>query len=96
MSSLRKASAQDVAARLRSGELSVEDYAKTLLASVEEREHDIHAWAHLDPAQILSEASELDKIPVDQRGQLFGLPFGIKDIFLTQGMASRSTCPGSY
>lgn len=85
MTSLHTASALEVAARLRSAELSVEEYAKALLAVAEKGQARIHAWAYLDPETVLSQARELDKIPIDRRGPLHGLPFGIKDIFLTQG-----------
>lgn len=82
----REPSALEVGARLRSGDQSVEEYAKSLLATVRERNNEIHAWAHLDPEQVLSTAKELDQVPHGQRGPLFGLPVGIKDVFLSQGM----------
>jgi Asp-tRNA(Asn)/Glu-tRNA(Gln) amidotransferase A subunit family amidase len=85
MVSLDQLSALEVAPRLKSGELSVEAYAKALLASIQEREHEIRAWAYLNPELVLSEAKKLDQIPLDQRGPLFGLPIGIKDVFLTKG-----------
>lgn len=85
MTSLHTASALEVAARLRSGEVAVEEYAKALLTVAEKGQARIHVWAYLDPETVLSQARELDKIPVDRRGPLHGLPFGIKDIFLTQG-----------
>ncbi|RJE21239.1 hypothetical protein PHISCL_06421 [Aspergillus sclerotialis] len=69
---------------IQQGEVTVEEYAKSLLARIKEREH-IQAWAYLDPELVLSQARRLDKIPLEKRGPLHGLAVGIKDIALTKG-----------
>lgn len=69
---------------IQQGEITVEEYAKSLLARIKEREH-IQAWAYLDPELVLSQARRLDNIPPEKRGPLYGLAVGIKDIALTKG-----------
>ena len=77
--------ASQVLPELRSGQLSVEDYAKSLLSRIKERDRAVQAWAYLDPEFVLKEARRLDSIPSEKRGPLHGLPIGVKDVFLTKG-----------
>lgn len=65
--------------------ITVEDYAKSLLKRIEDRDHKVKAWAYLNPAQVLEQAKALDKIPKDQRGPLHGVPVGVKDVIYTKG-----------
>lgn len=71
--------------KIRANELTVEDYAKSLLKRIQERDSIVKAWAYLDPVQVLNEARRLDQIPLSQRGPLHGLPVGIKDVIYTKG-----------
>jgi len=43
---------------MRKGSLSVEDYAKSLLARISARDHLVKAWAYLDPEYVLAEAKK--------------------------------------
>lgn len=70
---------------IRSNQLSVEDYARALLERVRERDPQVRAWVFLDENAVLEQARKLDKMPVEKRGPLHGIPVGIKDIFLTRG-----------
>jgi hypothetical protein len=70
--------ATEAVALTRSGKLSVEEYAKSLLAQIEKRDPQVHAWVHLDPAQVLARARELDAVPVEKRGPLHGLAVAVK------------------
>lgn len=72
--------------KIRGNELTVEDYAKSLLKRIERRDSIVKAWAYLDPVQVLNEARRLDRIPVNRRGPLHGLPVGVKDVIYTKGM----------
>ena len=69
---------------IQQGEVTVEEYAKSLLSRIKERE-EIQAWAYIDSELVLSQARALDKIPLEKRGPLHGLAVGIKDIALTKG-----------
>lgn len=80
--------ASQVGALLRNGELTVENYAKSLLARIKERDHIVKAWAYLDPDFVLAQARKLDQIPVEKRGPLHGIAVGVKDVILTKGVPS--------
>lgn len=69
-----------------SGKLTIEDYAKSLLERIKERDAVVKAWAYLDPEQVLEQARALDKVPKDWRGPLHGVPVAIKDIIYTKGL----------
>lgn len=85
MAEFYRLAASDALRLIRQGKLTVEDYAKSLLSRINERDHIIHAWAYLDPDLVISQARRLDSIPPESRGPLHGLPIGIKDIALTKG-----------
>lgn len=71
---------------MQKGDLTVEDYAKSLLARIKERDEVVKAWAYLDPEFVLTQARKLDQIPAEKRGPLHGLAVGVKDVILTKGM----------
>jgi hypothetical protein len=77
--------ATEALARLRAGTLTVEAYAAALLDRIAARDADVRAWAYLDPAAVLQQARALDKVPMEQRGPLHGLPIGVKDVIYTRG-----------
>lgn len=72
---------------MRKGELKVEDYARSLLSRISQRDAQVKAWAHLDPDYVLEQARLLDQIPADQRGPLHGIAIGVKDVILTKGIS---------
>lgn len=72
-------------ALMQKGELTVENYAKSLLGRIKERDHVIKAWAYLNPELVLAEARKLDQIPAEKRGPLHGIAVGVKDVILTKG-----------
>lgn len=77
--------ATEVAAKIKSGELTVVEYAKSLLARIESRDPVVKAWAYFDPQRVLAEAERLDKVPLDQRGPLHGVGVAVKDVIYTKG-----------
>ncbi|RGP77026.1 amidase [Fusarium longipes] len=89
-------SASQALEKLRSGDLSVEQYASSLLDRIQQRNEDVQAWAYLDPNAVLEQARALDKIPLEQRGPLHGLPVGIKDIILTKGKTTTTEFAASF
>ena len=74
---------------LRSGELKVVDYAKSLLSRIQQRDQEVKAWVYLSPNLILQNAQKLDGLPASERGPLHGLPVGVKDIILTKDMPTQ-------
>jgi Asp-tRNA(Asn)/Glu-tRNA(Gln) amidotransferase A subunit family amidase len=77
--------ASQALALMQKGELTVEDYAKSLLARIKARDDIVKAWAYLDPELVLTQARKLDQIPADKRGPLHGVAIGVKDVILTKG-----------
>ncbi len=87
-------SAVEAQRRLVAGEFSATDYAKALLARIEDVEPQVQAWAHLDRAHVLAQAEAADEaralgLPT---GPLFGLPVGVKDIIDTRDLPTEDGC----
>jgi Asp-tRNA(Asn)/Glu-tRNA(Gln) amidotransferase A subunit family amidase len=78
--------ASEALAKLRRNELTVEQYAQSLLQRIQERDDAVRAWAFLDPEYVLEQARALDKVPKGKRGPLHGLPVAVKDVIYTKGM----------
>ncbi|OBT63373.1 hypothetical protein VE03_07216 [Pseudogymnoascus sp. 23342-1-I1] len=78
---------------LQIGALTVEAYVTALLSHIRTSEPTIKAWAHLNSDLVLSQARRLDQLPFSQRGPLFGLPIGIKDIIHTKHMPTSHSSP---
>jgi amidase len=90
MAALCQLSASEALALMHNGALSVEDYAKSILSRIKERDPMIKAWVYLNPDLVLAEAKKLDQIPLNKRGPLHGIPIGVKDVILTKGGQSLS------
>lgn len=77
--------ASEALAQIRSGNLTVEAYATSMFERLRQRNEAVRAWVYLDEDSILKQAKELDKVPVDKRGPLHGLPIAVKDVIYTKG-----------
>jgi Asp-tRNA(Asn)/Glu-tRNA(Gln) amidotransferase A subunit family amidase len=90
-SQLAALSATEAHRRLLAGELSATDYAQALLARVDAVEPQVQAWAHLDRAQLLAQATAADEARArgEPIGPLFGLPVGVKDIIDTADLPTE-------
>ncbi|KAM0342507.1 hypothetical protein ACHAPU_009481 [Fusarium lateritium] len=91
MAELYKLSATDVVARTRDGQLSVEEYAQSLLGRIKERDPLVKGWAYINPDQVLSEARKLDQVSREDRGPLHGVAIAVKDVIFTKDDAKVST-----
>ncbi|MBE3044498.1 hypothetical protein IMZ48_18405 [Candidatus Bathyarchaeota archaeon] len=80
-------------ARIREGGLTVEEYARSLLSRIQERDHVVKAWAHLDPEYVIAQARELDRIEPHNRGPLHGVAIAVKDVIYTRGTFLRRPWP---
>ncbi|KAL4746365.1 hypothetical protein BDW72DRAFT_207420 [Aspergillus terricola var. indicus] len=78
---------------IKDNKLSVENYARSLLSRIESRDPTVQAWAYLNPEQVLEQARQLDKVPIDQRGPLHGVPIGVKDVIYTKDMPTEHNSP---
>jgi amidase len=89
--SLIEMTATEIAASVASGATTCEAVARAHLARIEEREPQVLAWQHLNPAQVIAQARALDSS--GRRGPLAGVPFGIKDIIDTCDMPTEMGSP---
>jgi Asp-tRNA(Asn)/Glu-tRNA(Gln) amidotransferase A subunit family amidase len=90
---LYRLTASQVTAGIRSGEFTVEEYAKSLLSRIKERDATVKAWAYLNPEQVLEQARQLDKVPPGSRGPLHGVSVAVKDIIYTRDMPTQHNSP---
>ncbi|KAG0651524.1 Glutamyl-tRNA(Gln) amidotransferase subunit A 1 [Hyphodiscus hymeniophilus] len=81
--------ASEALSLMQKGELTVQDYAKSLLARIKDRDEVVKAWAYLDPEFVLAQAKKLDEIAPEKRGPLHGVAIGVKDVILTKDMPTR-------
>lgn len=85
--------ASQAAAEIRSGALTVEDYARSLLSRISQRDPEVKAWTHLNPDLVLAQARALDKLPPSQRGPLHGVAVAVKDVIYTRDMPTQHASP---
>lgn len=76
---------------LLQGRLTAADYARALLARVDEVEPQVQAWAHLDRRYVLGQAAAADRARAlgEPAGPLFGLAVGVKDIIDTADLPTE-------
>ncbi|KAI2481721.1 Glutamyl-tRNA amidotransferase protein [Pyrenophora tritici-repentis] len=92
-SDLYKLTASEVSARIKAGDISVEEYAKSLLARIEARDEAVQAWAYLDPDFVIKQAKALDAVPQSERGSLHGVAIAVKDVIYTKDMPTQFNSP---
>jgi aspartyl-tRNA(Asn)/glutamyl-tRNA(Gln) amidotransferase subunit A len=80
----------ELQASLKAGELTIADLTNEAYARVEALDGDVAAFLALNKEQATAKAAELDKVPFEERGPLFGMPIGVKDNIVTEGL--ETTC----
>jgi Asp-tRNA(Asn)/Glu-tRNA(Gln) amidotransferase A subunit family amidase len=86
--------ASEAATLIRSGELTVEELARSCIERVADRDPSVRGWSHINTQQVLERARELDKWP--EKGLLHGIPIGVKDIIDTSDMPTRHNSPSYF
>ncbi|EXK25408.1 amidase [Fusarium oxysporum f. sp. melonis 26406] len=86
---LWKLTASEALRKIRADEMSVQEYAESLLERIKARDEDVKAWAYLDEERVIQEARLLDEIPKKNRGPLHGLPIAVKDVIYTKVKLTR-------
>ncbi|MFX3632685.1 MAG: Asp-tRNA(Asn)/Glu-tRNA(Gln) amidotransferase subunit GatA [Candidatus Pristimantibacillus sp.] len=87
---------QDVHNKLNNKEIKVSELVDASYRRIVETEPSIQAFISLNEENALKQASELDKQLEDgtERGLLFGLPAGVKDNIVTEGLLT--TCASQF
>ncbi len=88
--SLHQLGAAEAALRIAQGQLSAESLVRACLERIAEREPEVAAWAHLNPAATLAAARTADRLA---HGALRGVPVGFKDIVDTADMPTSYGSP---
>jgi len=88
-------SALDLRSAIADGRIRAVDVAKAFLARIEQREPEVGAFVHLDPARVLTEAEARDEEQRQGRplGPLHGLPVAVKDIIDTADRPTENGTP---
>lgn len=87
---------QEIHNRLHNRDLSVSDLVKEAFVKIREYDSRIGAYLTLNEEGALAEAARLDDklMKGESRGLLFGLPVGIKDNMVTEGLCT--TCASQF
>ncbi|KAF5704659.1 amidase [Fusarium mundagurra] len=88
-----KLTASEALGKIQADEMSVQEYAESLLERIKARDEDVKAWAYLDEKRVMQEAKLLDEIPKKDRGPLHGLPIAVKDVIYTKDMPTQFNSP---
>jgi Asp-tRNA(Asn)/Glu-tRNA(Gln) amidotransferase A subunit family amidase len=88
-SELYRLTASEVSTKIKAGEISVEDYARSLLQRIDARDEAVQAWAYLDAEYVIKQAKALDAVPLAERGALHGIAIAVKDVIYTKGELTR-------
>ena len=83
-------SAKELQQLLHNKEVSAVELTDEAFRRIDKVDGDVKAFLALNEEQAKARAAELDNTPADQRGPLHGLPVGVKDNIVTQGL--ETTC----
>src|SRR3981189_3658868 len=78
----------------RSGELTPTQIVEVLLERIDGHDEKTRAFSHLDREEVLAEAKLLAQEAASGkfRGPLHGVPFGVKEQFLLEGVKTLGDC----
>ena len=88
---LNRLSAIEAAARIAAGKLKSEALVTACIERINQRDEEVQAWAHFDPALALAQARARDKEP--PRTRLHGIPVGVKDVIDTADLPTEYGSP---
>lgn len=85
----------EAAAGIREGRLTSEQLTEASLARIAERDAEIGAFTHLDPAYVRQQAQRADRARATGNGigPLHGVPIAVKDIIDVKGHPTEHGCP---
>ncbi|KAI0169930.1 amidase [Hypoxylon sp. FL1284] len=85
--------ASQALSQFKDGSLTVEEYARSLLSRIEQRDATVQAWAYLNPKYVIQQAKQLDAVPPEKRGPLHGVAVAVKDVIYTKDMPTQHNSP---
>lgn len=91
MPKLNTLSATELAVAIAAGNMTSEAIVSECLERIRERERDVQAWEHIDPALALKQARECDR--QSPRSRLHGIPIGVKDVIDTADLPTEYGSP---
>lgn len=87
-------SAKELQAEIKAGNLSIADLTKEAYERIAKLDGDVQAFLASNEEKATAQAAEMDKVPFEERGPLFGLPIGVKDNIVTEGL--ETTCASKF
>lgn len=90
MMSLFDKTSAELQQALLNKEITIADLTKEAYARIDALDGEVGAFLALNKEAAEKEAAEKDQVPFEERGPLFGLPIGVKDNIVTEGI--ETTC----
>ncbi|MET0785873.1 MAG: Asp-tRNA(Asn)/Glu-tRNA(Gln) amidotransferase subunit GatA [Paenisporosarcina sp.] len=82
--------ASELQALLHKKEISIADLTAESFKRIDAVDADVNAFLALNKEKATAQSNEMDQVPFEQRGPLFGLPIGVKDNIVTEGIETTS------
>ncbi|PSL25526.1 aspartyl/glutamyl-tRNA(Asn/Gln) amidotransferase subunit A [Planomicrobium soli] len=70
---------------------TIAEVTKQAFDRIEALEPKVDAFLAMNKEQAMQQAEEMDKVPLAERGPLFGLPIGVKDNIVTEGLETTAS-----
>lgn len=90
MMSLFDKTSAELQQALENKEITIADLTNEAYARIDALDGEVGAFLALNKEAALAEAAQKDQVPFEERGPLFGLPIGVKDNIVTEGI--ETTC----
>lgn len=82
--------AKELQEKIASKDVTIRQLAEEAYSRIDAVDGDVQAFLALNKEQALKQAEELESVPAEDRGPLFGMPIGVKDNIVTEGL--ETTC----
>ncbi|WP_211653597.1 Asp-tRNA(Asn)/Glu-tRNA(Gln) amidotransferase subunit GatA [Planococcus alpniumensis] len=83
--------AKELQELLHSKELTIADLTQATFKRIKELDPKVDAFLALNEEQATKQAAEMDQTDAGERGPLFGLPIGVKDNIVTEGLETTAS-----
>ena len=88
---LAEKTAAELQELLHSKQLTITELTEQTFSRIKELDPKVDAFLALNEEQALLQAAEMDKTEVQGRGPLYGLPIGVKDNIVTEGLETTAS-----